>query len=1351
MKFFVINLVSSIIIPLLGLNIYAQNVKSIMSSGQDFISKGQYSHAITDFEQAKVRLEKEGNDNSINFGKVLFGILLGRIRMGDTVNAEMKFQEIETIFLADSLNTLPDQYEELKLKIDYLFLLENYKQIETLSDRLMSLEKKIYSNDTRWYQTFLNNLGNIKYQLDKAEEGESLFTAIINTKKKDTSRIQLTLLAKTYTIFADFLKQNKKLKRAEENYVEAYKIFGKLNDQNTILYIVDKLAGFYSDLNEYQKALDLYKKAASIVAQSKGIANVEYAYCTNNIGSIYLMMENFDSSQFYLEKTLSVKKNMYGTENDSYALTLLVYGRLFIKKGNYKEAEKSILKTINFFNRSSDPMSSYSLSIGLLSLAKIHEEMGEIRKSEDERLKALKIVDKRFAPSDDLVRDNMLDLATFYSRIGKFQSSDSLFKKIFFLSAHSSDSLNLADYLINYANVLKNFGKYTEASEAIIRALRINDKTLGSNSDNHFFYSLSLALIYKISNPLKYDEVILNLETQLKDDFSSINDKYLVNLMVAELASNCISKRDYSRAEVYYKKAMDILANDNNYNKAFGLYQLGTFYIEIGSIKKAEQIFLESKDILSQIKEDITIAALPLAQQYFNDNEFDKCLALYKECIQYLEKKNIQSKSLASLYIKVAELNAELDQTNEAEKNFKKGLAIFLNNGYSKTNEYFFSLTRYANFNQTIEKYDKVDSLFNKILPLYKSTENKIEYARTLFSYGIKLELRNHNKADSIFKKSIKLLVEYLGEDHPDLTFYYAPLASFYLYTSKEQGTFYLRKEFENLRKDMTRQFQYMSEQQKNAYVATTFKGVSADASFAYRDKSLWSTTSPFLYNKLLLFKNAVLNNTAFLQTLINRSKDPHVKSLWKNYLLSKNNLAQQYKIQNNKEGIKKANDNAEQLEKELIAKITGFSSLKDLFNTEWKNVQDSLKQNEAAIEFVAFPFYSRKGSDSTLYLAFVVRPEYIAPHFVYLFEEKQLSRVLKKQEGTLDQVYLNNLYQQRNDTNALYKLIWQPLDSLLEGITTVYAAPSGLLHTIALGAIPTTDGNTVSSKYGLQILGTTGDIINKKEDYINKKSIQQAILFGGINYDIASSRLTNFSSTSTNNIYAYVPTDSARGAIGKWNYLGGSLKETEQIAKEFKEQKIATRFYSDSTATETLFKNMAISSNSIIHIATHGYFFADIVRNKSDGKLQTAFKISENPLLRSGLIFAGANPSWTNADYVSSATDDGILTAYEISNMDLSNVKLVILSACETGLGDIKGSEGVFGLQRSFKLAGVKNIIMSLWKVPDEKTRELMQLFYQTCFTGKSISEAFKSAQNTMRNKYPTSPYYWAGFTLLQ
>jgi CHAT domain-containing protein len=134
--------------------------------------------------------------------------------------------------------------------------------------------------------------------------------------------------------------------------------------------------------------------------------------------------------------------------------------------------------------------------------------------------------------------------------------------------------------------------------------------------------------------------------------------------------------------------------------------------------------------------------------------------------------------------------------------------------------------------------------------------------------------------------------------------------------------------------------------------------------------------------------------------------------------------------------------------------------------------------------------------------------------------------------------------------------------------------------------------------------------------------------------------------------------------------------------------------------------------------------------------------------MMRSGLLFSGANKYWGKG-IENLTTEDGILTASEISNLDLSACQLVVLSACETGLGDINGSEGVFGLQRAFKMAGVKNIIMSLWKVQDVQTAELFDVFYRECFAGKTIHDAFQTAQAKMKVKY--SPYYWAGFLLLE
>lgn len=132
---------------------------------------------------------------------------------------------------------------------------------------------------------------------------------------------------------------------------------------------------------------------------------------------------------------------------------------------------------------------------------------------------------------------------------------------------------------------------------------------------------------------------------------------------------------------------------------------------------------------------------------------------------------------------------------------------------------------------------------------------------------------------------------------------------------------------------------------------------------------------------------------------------------------------------------------------------------------------------------------------------------------------------------------------------------------------------------------------------------------------------------------------------------------------------------------------------------------------------------------------------------MRSGLVFAGVN------DYWNGITDDvdsnGVLTALEVVNIDLRKNKLVVLSACETGLGDIKDGEGVYGLQRAFKMAGTENIIMSLWQVPDKETSEFMQKFYELLFIEQNISPAFAETQNLMRKKY--DHYYWAAFVLVR
>ncbi|HRE39650.1 MAG TPA: CHAT domain-containing protein, partial [Chitinophagaceae bacterium] len=220
------------------------------------------------------------------------------------------------------------------------------------------------------------------------------------------------------------------------------------------------------------------------------------------------------------------------------------------------------------------------------------------------------------------------------------------------------------------------------------------------------------------------------------------------------------------------------------------------------------------------------------------------------------------------------------------------------------------------------------------------------------------------------------------------------------------------------------------------------------------------------------------------------------------------------------------------------------------------------------------------------------------------------------------------------------------------------------------------------------------------------------------------------------------------RGGEGSWSPLPGTAAEVKKINDLFAQNKITTRLFLQQKASEENLKSQDGRSSQILHIATHGYFLPQSLKRKQKEESKNTYVLSEDPLIRSGLILAGGNNAWTGKT-IPEGAEDGIATAYEIAQLNLSNTELVVLSACETALGDVRGSEGVFGLQRAFKMAGVKKMIVSLWQVPDKETVELMTTFYSWWLKGKTTDDAFAMAQADMRKKY--SPFYWAAFVLVE
>ncbi|MDH4057333.1 MAG: CHAT domain-containing protein, partial [Cyclobacteriaceae bacterium] len=291
-------------------------------------------------------------------------------------------------------------------------------------------------------------------------------------------------------------------------------------------------------------------------------------------------------------------------------------------------------------------------------------------------------------------------------------------------------------------------------------------------------------------------------------------------------------------------------------------------------------------------------------------------------------------------------------------------------------------------------------------------------------------------------------------------------------------------------------------------------------------------------------------------------------------------------------------------------------------------------------------------------------------------------------------------------------------LEPSLVGKKTIYISPDGVYNQLNLNTLQQKNGEFIVNRYTLSVLGNAKDIIDIKSRK-PKSSKPSAFLLGFPDY-------------ATSEIPA----------------LPGTKVEVESISKILKAASYTTTLRMQKEATEGSLKSL--KGPMVLHIATHGYFLQDVEGSEGSVYGVDAENASNNPLLRSGLILANAKSAISNNKEVDIGdNENGVLTAYEAMNLNLEGTNLVIMSACETGLGDVKSGEGVYGLQRSFLVAGADALIMSLWKVDDAATQLLMTNFYSLWIKGGDKQKAFKQAQVQLMAKYK-EPYYWGAFVMI-
>ena len=1031
------------------------------------------------------------------------------------------------------------------------------------------------------------------------------------------------------------------------------------------------------------------------------------AFCNAKLGDYSKAVE-------YEAKATEIKKTKLGENHPDYAASLGNLANGYFYLGDYSKAVEygtkamEIRKTILGENHP-----DYAASLNILANGYFY--LGDYSKAVEYGTKAMEIRKTILGENHPDYAASLNDLANYYSDLGDYSKAVEYGTK-----AMEIDKTTLGENHPDYAVSLNNLalyysrlGDYSKAVEYGTKAMEIDKTTLGENHPDYALLLGNLANYFSdlgdYSKALEYGTKAMEIK---KEILGENHPGYATSL--DDLAGHYSALGDYSKAVEYGTKALEIrktIFGVNHSSYANSLGNLASYYSDLGDYSKAVEYGTKAmeikKTILGENHPDFIILLNNLANFY-------SLLGDYSKGVEYGTKA------------------MEIKKTLLGEKH--PDYAASLNN---LANCYFFL----GDYSKAVEYGTKAMEIRKTILG-----ENHPDYAVSINNLALYYSgLGDYSKAVEYGTKGLETKKAIIGENHPDCSLTLNILANCYSNLDDySKAAEYTKKNIAIGYNRILSVFSNFPSSQRSLYWKK-YSVVFTDIYPALLYKAFYNDYSD-LYNQSALFaKGLLLSTTTEMNKLILESGDNEALNMYEELRFKRMELQKLYEkpVAERYLNTDSLNAVADQLEKKLVERSKVYGDYTKKLQTTWKDVQQSLADDELAVEFLSFNVY---GTDSTMVAVLTLRKDDKEPKFYPLFELRQLQEL----SDTVHFVCPD-----------LTGLVWQPLHDELKGIKTIFFSPAGVLHKIGIEYAPGMES------YEMFRLSSTREVIDMKSPQRTSEELL-ARLYGGINYDSSNPTESAQNKTASDASLEYskshhramIDSLDLRGI--QIDYLPGTLREVQNIQKTLTNKHYNATAYTGAKATETSVKSLSGKTTSILHISTHGFYYTESQARKKENLRFLSFEDKHNSsyedksLTRSGLLMAGAKLTIDGKDVPIDA-DDGILTAQEISMLDLRGTDLVVLSACETGRGDIMQGEGVFGLQRGFKKAGVKTILMSLWRVSDVSTEILMTEFYKNISNAKSKRESLRLAQKMVReykddegNLLFQDPHYWAGFVLL-
>lgn len=974
----------------------------------------------------------------------------------------------------------------------------------------------------------------------------------------------------------------------------------------------------------------------------------------------------------------------------------------YYNQGNYKKSEENYLTSLNYAQSAQDTSLKHIVEY---NLAIYHHELNNYIEAEKYYVKCMAGMAAVYGQSSREYTQIFYNYTGLLISMEKYTQAQPYIDALLYYYKTLDGEKNIKyTSLLNYqAIIYQNLGEYTKAIDILSKIA--NDKLLISLGDtvSQVVIQSNLGDVYREFG--KFDMAILNLKKAKQMFYQyKIKDRGVLSSMENNLGLCYKAIGNTKEAEDSYNNALAIyrdLRETNSDGYCTSLSNKADLYRELGRLGEASELLLK---------------ALEIRKQRYGTNTENYANALSNLAIVYFD---------AGYYKEALEKNLEANT-------IYKNVVGEMHQGYGN------SMNNLSLCYLQLNEYKKAEECKLKALDIIEKTvgKNHYRYSSYLISTcGLYRKTNQLAKAEVNLREALSLVERNFGKKHELYAHAQLLLAELYSTSGKfEQATPLYFECLDYYSQQLNSYFDAMNEEDQASYLSFIVPVFESYNIFLlnYKLSSPNNNLNEHIKRTLryqLIVKSLLTNKSAKVKRDIFASGDKDLIDLYEKWVNLKNNLINNYKsaepAKDNNELVLKAAE----MEKALKNKIKNFGNSG---SADFESIKSNLQEGDAAVEIFKTNEWINDTVNKVKYGALIVKKTSSEPELV-IFKDGNVM------DGKAFEGYSKCIDEQLNDSLS-FAYYFKVLETNLKDVKRLYVSADGVFQKVNLAGLqnPSTK-KFVQENYELFFTPNIAAISNAKT--ISKPTNQTAVLFGYPDYDY------DFKKSKQNINKQNTDLVAKRFGLTNLAKLPGTKTEVEEISRELKGKNWKPEVYMDEFASEENLRK--INSPRILHIATHGFYLKDI---ETDDKTFLGFEsaaLRENSFLRSGVILAGAGPSTTDSTYTNSE-NDGIVTAFETSFLNLTNTELVVLSACQTGLGDEMGSQGVAGLRCSLTIAGAKNIITSLWPVDDEATKFLMTEFYKSYALTENVDTSFKKAQNSVKAKYP-HPYYWAAFILLK